>query len=215
MPRPEPANRLSPNDRAAILDVCNSLEFASLPPSQIVPTLADQGRYLASESSVYRILRADGQQHHRAQQHHRGRAKPPVRRKPPTSDKASAPCEVWTRDITWMPGPVAGMVFYLSLIRCPAVVCLQTMRGVDIFSRKIVGWELHECETADLASNLIRQAVLAEACIARPRALHADNGSPLSCMRSMRCRAVNEGCHDESNDGETGYHRVLQPPARQ
>ncbi len=86
--RPEPANKLSPVERAAVLDVCNAVEFANLPPSQIVPKLADQGRYLASESSFYRILRADGQQHHR------GRAKPPVRRKPPASYKASAPCEV-------------------------------------------------------------------------------------------------------------------------
>jgi putative transposase len=133
VPRPEPANKLSAAERAAVLDVCNSAEFASLPPSQIVPKLADQGRYLASESSFYRILRADGQQHHR------GRAKPPVRRKPPASYKASAPCEVWTWDITWMPGPVAGMFFYLYLI-------------VDIFSRKIVGWEVHERESAELAA---------------------------------------------------------------
>ena len=90
VPRPEPANKLSAAERAAVLEACNSTEFASLPPSQIVPKLADQGRYLASESSFYRILRADGQQHHR------GRAKPSVRRKPPTSYKASAPCEVWT-----------------------------------------------------------------------------------------------------------------------
>jgi hypothetical protein len=88
VPRPEPANKLSASERAAVLEACNSTEFASLPPSQIVPKLADQGRYLASESSFYRILRADGQQHHR------GRAKPPVRRKPPASYKASAPCEV-------------------------------------------------------------------------------------------------------------------------
>jgi len=88
VPRPEPANKLSADERAAVLDVCNSKEFASLPPSQIVPKLVDQGRYLASESSFYRILRADGQHHHR------GRAKLPVRRKPPTSYKASAPCEV-------------------------------------------------------------------------------------------------------------------------
>ncbi|WP_231125893.1 helix-turn-helix domain-containing protein [Roseovarius gahaiensis] len=110
VPRPEPRNKLSAEERAAVLEVCNSAEFASLPPSQIVPKLADQGRYLASESSFYRILRADGQQHHR------GRAKPPVQRKPPASYKASAPCEVWTWDITWMPGPVAGMFFYLYLI---------------------------------------------------------------------------------------------------
>jgi hypothetical protein len=90
VPRPEPANKLSPTERAAVLDICNSEGFASLPPSQIVPKLADQGRYLASESSFYRILRADGQQHHR------GRARPPVRRKPPASYQASAPCEVWS-----------------------------------------------------------------------------------------------------------------------
>jgi len=87
-PRPDPRNKLSGEECATILSLCNSTEFASLPPSQIVPKLADQGRYLASESSFYRILRADGRQHHR------GRAKPPVRRKPPTSYKASAPCEV-------------------------------------------------------------------------------------------------------------------------
>ena len=155
VPRPEPANKLSAAERAAVLDVCNSTEFASLPPSQIVPKLADQGRYLASESSFYRILRADGQQHHR------GRAKPPVQRKPPTSYQASAPCEVWTWDITWMPGPVAGMFFYLYLI-------------VDIFSRKIVGWEVHEREGAELAAVLIRRAVLAEGCTLRPLVLHAD-----------------------------------------
>ena len=159
-PRPEPANKLSEAERTAVLDTCNSEEFASLPPSQIVPKLADQGRYLASESSFYRILRADGQQHHR------GRAKPPVRRKPPASYKAGAPCEVWTWDITWMPGPVVGMFFYLYLI-------------VDIFSRKIVGWEVHERESADLAATLIRQAVLAEGGITRPLVLHADNGSPM------------------------------------
>ena len=160
VPRPEPANKLSAAERAAVLETCNSKEFASLPPSQIVPKLADQGRYLASESSFYRILRSHGQQHHR------GRSKPPVRRKPPTSYQASAPCQVWTWDITWMPGPVAGMFFYLYLI-------------VDIFSRKIVGWEVQEREGADLAAMLIQKAVWAEACISRPLVLHADNGSPM------------------------------------
>ena len=159
VPRPEPANALSTAERAAVLDVCNSKEFSSLPPSQIVPKLADQGRYLASESSFYRILRANGLQHHR------GRAKSPVKREPPTSYQASASCEVWTWDITWMPGPVAGMFFYLYLI-------------VDIFSRKIVGWEVHERESADMAAILIRQAVLAEGCHLSPLVLHADNGSP-------------------------------------
>ena len=158
--RPEPANKLSEAERTAVLEVCNSKEFCSLPPSQIVPKLADQGRYLASESSFYRILRAEGQQQHR------GRAKPPAKRKRPTSYQASAPCEVWTWDITWMPGPVAGVFFYLYLI-------------VDIYSRKIVGWEVHERESAELAAGLIRQAVLGEGCLMRPLVLHADNGSPM------------------------------------
>ena len=163
-PRPEPANKLSTAERAAVLQACNSTEFASLPPCQIVPKLADQGRYLASESSFYRILRVHGQQHHR------GRSKAPVRSKQPTSYQASGPCEVWTWDITWIPGPVAGMFFYLYLI-------------VDIFSRKIVGWEVHERESADLAAVLIRQAVMAEGCIARPLVLHADPNIPTGAAR--------------------------------
>ena len=92
--RPEPRNKLSEDERTSILSICNYTEFAILPPSQIVPKLADQGQYLASESSFYRILRKAGQQHHR------GRARPPVPRKPPTSYKASGPCQVWTWDIT-------------------------------------------------------------------------------------------------------------------
>ena len=101
-----------------------------------------------------------------------------------------------------MPGPVAGMFFYLCLI-------------VDIFSRKILGWEVHERESADLTAALIQKAVWAEACISRPLVLHADNGSPLSGMLCMRCRAMDEGSDDENDHGETGHHRLLQPPARQ
>ena len=158
-PRPAPSNTLSEAERRAVLDTCNSQTFESLPPSQIVPRLADQGRYLASEASFYRILRADGQQHHR------GRAKPPARRPPPTSHRARGPCEVWSWDITWMPGPIRGGFFYLYLI-------------LDIYSRKIVGWEVHEREGAELAADLVRKAVWAEGCLTRPLVLHADNGSP-------------------------------------
>ena len=159
-PRPAPSNKLSEAERQAVLDTCNSQAFESLPPSQIVPRLADQGRYLASEASFYRILRAEGQQHHR------GRAKPPARRPPPTSHRARGPCEVWSWDITWMPGPIRGGFFYLYLI-------------LDIYSRKIVGWEVHEREGAELAADLVRRAVWAEGCLTRPLVLHADNGSPM------------------------------------
>ena len=158
--RPEPANKLSEVERAAVLEICNSKEFCNLPPSQIVPKIADRERYLASESSFYRIL------HDEEQQHHRGRAKQPVKRKRPTSYQASAPCQVWTWDITCMSGPVAGMFFYLYLI-------------VDIYSQKIVGWEVHERESADLAALLIRRSVLSEGCFMRLLVLHADNGNPM------------------------------------
>ena len=158
--RPAPHNKLSEEERQAVLDACNSQAFESLPPSQIVPRLADQGRHLASEASFYRILRADGQQHHR------GRAKPPARRRPPASHRARGPCEVWSWDITWMPGPIRGGFFYLYLI-------------LDIYSRKIVGWEVHQREGAELAAELVRKAVWAEGCFTRPLVLHADNGSPM------------------------------------
>ncbi|MFC0280807.1 helix-turn-helix domain-containing protein [Falsigemmobacter intermedius] len=105
--RPAPANKFSDEECVEILSVCNSSEFASLPPSQIVPRLADQGRYIASESSFYRVIHAHGQQHHR------GRSRAPRRLNPPTSYQATGPCQIWTWDITWMPGPIAGSFFYL------------------------------------------------------------------------------------------------------
>jgi putative transposase len=158
--RPVPANRLTEAERDRIVATCNTSEFASLPPSQIVPRLADQGAYIASESSFYRVLRERGQNHRR------GRARPPRRSPPPTSFKAEAPCQVWSWDITWLPGPVLGMFFYLYLI-------------VDIYSRKIVGWEVHEREGAEFAARLLERAVWAEGCLTSPLTLHADNGSAM------------------------------------
>ena len=157
---PEPANKLSNEERDLIVATCNAPEFASLPPSQIVPRLADQGIWIASESSFYRVLRE------RSQNHRRGRARPVTRRKPPTSFEAKAPCQVWSWDITWLPGPIAGTFFYLYLI-------------IDIFSRKIVGWEVHDRETAEFASQVLERAVWAERCLSSPLVLHADNGSPM------------------------------------
>lgn len=82
--RPAPANRLSEEERDLIVVTCAAPEFASLPPSQIVPRLADRGTWIVSESSFYRVLRKRGQNHRR------GRARPTIRRKPPTSFEAKA-----------------------------------------------------------------------------------------------------------------------------
>jgi len=158
--RPAPANRLSEDERERIVATCHDKAFASLPPSQIVPRLADRGCYIASESSFYRVMRERGLNHRR------GRARPGLRRVPPTSFEAKGPCQVWSWDITWMPGPVAGLFFYLYLI-------------IDIYSRKAVGWEVHENESATHAARLLEKAVWSEGCLIRPVILHADNGSPM------------------------------------
>lgn len=158
--RPVPANKLSAAEQAAVLAVCHQPQYASLPPGQIVPRLADDRTYLASEATFYRLLRqAD-------EQHHRGRAQAP---RPPSASPrlvARAPNEVWTWDISWLPGPVKGRFFYLYLI-------------LDLYSRKIVGWEVYEGESAAYAAEVVRRAVLAEGCLDHPLVLHADNGSPM------------------------------------
>lgn len=158
--RPVPANKLSAEERAQVLAICHEPAYASLPPSQIVPRLADQGKYMASEATFYRLLRqAD-------EQHPRGPSRPPRPRGEPPRLVARAPCQVWTWDISWLPGPVKGLFFYLYLI-------------VDLYSRKIVGWEVYERESAQYAAEVVRRAVVAEQCIDQPLVLHADNGSPM------------------------------------
>jgi hypothetical protein len=86
--RPRPRNALSLSERSAILKVCNTPENASKPPAQIVPELADQGLWLGSESTFYRVLRANGQVAHR------GRARAPKSR-PKATHTATATAQVW------------------------------------------------------------------------------------------------------------------------
>lgn len=105
--RPEPENKLSQAERQAVIDVCNSEECAPLPPSQIVPILADRGEYIASESSFYRVLHAENMLHHR------GKAKPRNVHKKPTSYTAKKANEVWSWDISYLPTTVIGKHYYL------------------------------------------------------------------------------------------------------
>jgi transposase InsO family protein len=154
-----PANKLTEPERQQILNIANAPEFAHLPPSQIVPALADQCLYIASESSFYRVLReAD-------QLAHRGKAKPSTRQRPKPL-QASAPNQLWSWDITYLPTTVRGVFFYLYLI-------------MDVFSRKIVGWEVYESESSDRAAKVFRKAYLREGVAGDPLVLHSDNGSPM------------------------------------
>jgi transposase InsO family protein len=154
-----PANKLSEQERDQILRICNQPEFATMSPNQIVPTLADQGIYVASEASFYRVLRKANQLAHR------GKAKPP-KHKHPESLKANGPNQLWSWDITYLPTTVKGLFFYLYMI-------------MDVYSRKIVGWEVFDTESADHASSLIRKTYLREGIAGAPLVLHSDNGSPM------------------------------------
>jgi len=154
-----PANRLSEEERTEILATANHPQYAHLPPGQIVPDLADQGRYLASESSFYRILRSE------EQLAPRGRAKAPTHKRPEPL-QATGPNQLWSWDITYLPTTVRGLFFYLYLF-------------IDLYSRKIVGWEVYAEESAEHAASTIRKAYLREGVAGQELTLHSDNGSPM------------------------------------
>ena len=160
--RPVPSHALSEAERARILAVANEPRFAETPPARIVPALADEGIYIASEASFHRVLRAYGQMNRR------GRAQPPRTSRPPTTHLASRTGEVWCWDVTFLPAQIQGRWFYLYLI-------------LDLYSRKVVGFEVHDTDTAEHAAHLARRTALAEGVhtmTARP-VLHGDNGATL------------------------------------
>lgn len=158
----KPSNKLSDEEKEHILEVCNQKEFCSLPPKQIIPILADRGVYIASESSFYRVLREA------EQVNHRGRSTAPGTK--PTKPKActaNGPNQVWSWDITYLNSTISGSYFYLYLF-------------MDIYSRKIVGWEIHENESSELASEVLRKTRLSEQINpGQELILHSDNGSPM------------------------------------
>ena len=160
--RATPRHALSEAERAQVLAVANAPRFAAVPPARIVPMLADEGIYLASESTFSRVLKAQGQTAHR------GRAKAPKARRPPTTHIASGPRQVWCWDMTYLPAQVLGRWFHLYLI-------------LDLYSRKVVGWEVHDSDNADHAAHLVRRTALAEgiAALTIKPVLHGDNGSTL------------------------------------
>jgi putative transposase len=153
------ANKLTPEERQTVLDTANSNRFKDLPPCKIVPMLADEGGYLASESTFYRVLKEKNQLAHR------GKSKPAKNHRP-RECVAGAPCQVWTWDITYLPTQIRGIYFYLYMI-------------VDIYSRKIVGFRVHTEERAEHASRLMEQACIDEKIAPNQLILHQDNGSPM------------------------------------
>ena len=162
--RPErlqaPKNKLSMLERERLVAVANSDEFGHLPPGQIVPRLADRGQYIASESTFNRVLKAHNLLRHR------GAERPPHKRIKPRALCAVAPDELFSWDITYLPTLTRGLYFYLYLF-------------MDIFSRKIVGWQIYETESSELAAEVMRDICERENIAPGQVVLHSDNGSPM------------------------------------
>jgi putative transposase len=159
-PHRRPHNALSAVEEAQVVSVLTSSRYAGLSPKQLVPQLADEGLYLASESTLYRVQRRHG-----------------LRRKTPATSRthvsractvhqATRPNQVWSWDITWLPTTVRGVYLYLYLV-------------MDVWSRRIVGWCVEARESADLAAALVRQACVDGNVDPRGLVLHSDNGTPM------------------------------------
>jgi len=158
-PLTPPGNKLSPEEREEILKVVNLPKYRDLPPTQIVPRLADEGIYLASESTMYRTLKEEGQLKHRE------RAKPATRHRP-LEYVATGPNQVYSWDITYLRSPIRGGFYYLYMV-------------IDVWSRKIVGFVVHDRECAELASELVEEVRILQKIDPEGIVLHSDNGGPM------------------------------------
>lgn len=159
-PKTALGNKLTPAERQEVLSALNSEEYRDLSPRQVVPKLADKGIYLASESTMYRVLHEEGLQNHRE------RSREPQKRHRPEELVATMPNQVWTWDISYLASPVRGAFFYTYMV-------------VDVFSRKIVGCAVHDRECGALATLLLEQACMREGVDRDQLVLHSDNGAPM------------------------------------
>ena len=159
-PRPPSPRRISADEAEAIVGVLNSGRFCDQAPAQIWATLLDEGTYLASISTMYRLLRARAQVRER-----RAQARRPAHLKPELV--ATAPNQVWSWDITKLAGPYTWTWFHLYVI-------------LDVYSRYVVAWLLAPRESARLAEELIADAVYDHAVPPGRLALHADRGSSMT-----------------------------------
>jgi transposase InsO family protein len=158
-PKRTPQNRVTEQQRRNVLALLTSARFRNLSPRQIVPALADEGTYMVSESTMYRLLRSEDLMAHR------GNARPRTHHRPPEL-VAAAPDTVWCWDITYLRAPVRGMFYYLYLIE-------------DLYSRRIVGWQVLDNESADAAAELVENTCVALDVDSSALHLHSDNGAPM------------------------------------
>jgi transposase InsO family protein len=159
-PRTSPSNKLTAKERARVLEIANSPENRDLGPKQIVPQLADQGEYVASESTMYRILREEKQMGHREP------SRAPSKPYRPQECVATGSNQVWSWDITYLRTPVRGLFFYLYVV-------------LDVWSRKVVAWTIEKEESAEHAVAMISAACEREGVHRDQLVIHSDNGGPM------------------------------------
>lgn len=158
-PKSAPSNKFTDEERAKIIAVASTRDFVDLSPHQIVPALADHGEYVGSEASFYRILKAE------KLLSHRGRSKPKQTSRPAPYE-VTGPNKLYSWDITYLCSSIRGQYFYLYLF-------------MDLFSRKIVGWEVHKEESMELSSKLLQKICLKEGIQKDQLHVHSDNGGPM------------------------------------
>ena len=159
-PRKPSPRRLSDAERAHILEVCHSERFCDSSVREIYATLLDEGIYLASVATIYRILGEAGETRERRRQ-----ATHPTRVKPELL--ATGPGQVWSWDISKLKGPSKGIYWQLYVI-------------LDIYSRSIMGWRIEDHESAELARELMDEAITKEGVDPNQLTIHADNGASMA-----------------------------------
>ena len=158
-PKMAPSNRLSEFERKRVVEILDSPEYRDLSPRQVVPLLADKGTYIASESTMYRILAEAGQDAHREP------SKPRTPHKP-IEHATLGPLQVLSWDITYLHSALRGQFYYLYMV-------------VDIWSRKVVAWRVEESESMDYSAELITTWCTAHGIDPEGLVLHSDNGGPM------------------------------------
>ena len=159
-PRPTPPNALTDDEVAVLMDVLRSERFRDLAPAQVWAMLLDEDVYLASISTMYRLLRSHGElRERRAQATHPARIRPEL--------VATGPNQCWSWDITKLRGPERGVWFDLYVI-------------IDIFSRYVVGWMVAPSESAELAQSFIARAVATQGVEPGTLTVHADRGTSMT-----------------------------------
>jgi len=159
-PRGTPANALSEEEKQAVLWLLRSPGYADLAVAQIWAILLDEGIYMCSQSTMHRLLREAGENRDRRRQRtHPAKVKPHL--------VAHAPLQVWSWDITKIPGPARGTYYDCYVI-------------IDIFSRYVVGWTVELSESSDIAAKLIAQALARHGVKPNQLTLHADRGTSMT-----------------------------------